>query len=147
MIREYATDDKATVIGLLQLNIPQYFAPEEEQDFIEYLEKYREDYFVVEVDGLIIGAGGINYVDEGKTARISWDVFHPKAQGKGWGTKLTQHRIDRIKTNPVVSVICVRTSQMAYKFYAKCGFELKEVVPNYWAKGFDLYRMEIKVTA
>lgn len=145
MIREYAETDKTTVIDLLQLNTPQYFAPEEEQDFIEYLEKHREDYFVVENNGEIIGAGGINYLDEGKIARISWDVFHPKAQGKGWGTKLAEYRIAQIKTNPEVTAICVRTSQKAFKFYSKSGFVLQEIIPDYWAKGFDLYSMEIRV--
>lgn len=145
MIREYSPSDKTAVINFLRLNTPKYFAPDEEQDFSEYLDKYREEYFVVETQGEVIGAGGINYVDGGKTARISWDVFHPKAQGNGWGTKLTDYRIERIKRNPSVEGICVRTSQMAYTFYEKCGFELKEIVPDYWAKGYDLYNMEIKV--
>jgi [ribosomal protein S18]-alanine N-acetyltransferase len=145
MIREYTPNDKTALINLLRLNTPNYFAAEEEQDYIEYLEKHREEYFVVETEGEIIGAGGINYTDRGKTACTSWDVFHPKAQGKGWGTKLTDYRIEQIKQIPTIELIRVRTSQMAHKFYAKCGFELKEVVPDYWAKGFDLYRMEIKI--
>lgn len=145
MIREYTITDKEGVTALLKPNIPDYFAPEEEQDFSEYLDKYREEYFVVETEGEVIGAGGINYTDEGETACISWDVFHPKAQGKGWGTQLVLYRIGLIKQNPAIVLIRVRTSQMAYTFYAKCGFELKEVVPDYWAKGYDLYNMEIKV--
>lgn len=145
MIREYRASDKFDVIELLKLNTPQYFAPEEEQDFSVYLDNRREDYFVVETEGEVIGAGGINYTDEGKTAYISWDVFHPKAQGKGWGTQLVLYRIGLIKQNPAIVLIRVRTSQMVYTFYEKCGFELKEVVPDYWAKGFDLYRMEVKI--
>lgn len=145
MIREYRVRDKSVVIELLRLNTPQFFAPEEEEDYSEYLDNRREDYFVVETEGEIIGAGGINYTDEGKTACISWDLFHPKVQGKGWGSKLTSYRINKIKENPAIKVVFVRTAQMTYKFYAKCGFELKEVVPDYWAKGYDLYRMEIKI--
>jgi len=38
----------------------------------------------------------------------------------------------------------VRTSQFVYGFYEKHGFELKKVVKNYWAQGFDLYDMEYK---
>jgi [ribosomal protein S18]-alanine N-acetyltransferase len=145
MIREYTPTDKTTIMALLRLNTPAYFAPEEEHDFSAYLDNSREEYFVVETEGEIIGAGGINYTDGGKTACISWDVFHPKAQGKGWGTQLTTYRIGLIKQNPVIELIRVRTAQMTDKFYEKCGFELQEIIPDYWAKGFDLYRMEIKI--
>ena len=38
--------------------------------------------------------------------------------------------------------ITVRTSQLAFGFYEKRGFELKGIEKDYWAEGFDLYRME-----
>ena len=41
-----------------------------------------------------------------------------------------------------VSIIEVRTSQFADKFYEQFGFVTKEVINDYWAKGFDLYRMD-----
>ena len=91
----------------------------------------------------MLGSGGINYVDGGKTARISWDLFHPKAQGKGLGSQLTRFRIAEIKKNPAIALIVVRTSQLAFKFYEKIGFQLVSIEKDFWAKGFDLYQMEI----
>jgi ribosomal protein S18 acetylase RimI-like enzyme len=43
-----------------------------------------------------------------------------------------------------ITTIMVRTSQLAYKFYEKNGFILKEIEKDYWAKGFDLYSMTYK---
>lgn len=145
MIRAYTAKDKKSVIELLRLNTPVFFHPEEEQLFLDYLDHHAQNYFVVEEDGIIIGAGGINYFVEDKTARISWDMIHPDAQGRGFGSTLTQYRIDRIKENPAVEVIVVRTTQHACHFYQKLGFTLIKTEQDFWAKGFDLYQMELKI--
>jgi hypothetical protein len=38
----------------------------------------------------------------------------------------------------------VRTSQVAYQFYQKAGFDLEKIEKDFWAKGFDLYQMKFK---
>lgn len=123
-IRKYNEKDKQSLINLLRLNTPKFFAPSEEKDLIEYLNGHSENYYVMEESNEIIGAGGINYgFDNGKTTRISWDIVHPKKQGKGAGTKLTKFRIDEIKKNSDINKIVVRTTQLVYEFYKKIGFQ------------------------
>ena len=146
MIRLYKTTDKKHLVELIRINTPNYFAPSEEKDFIEYLDHLLEDYFVFEEDEKIVGCGGINYFLENNSARISWDMIHPDFHGKGIGKKLTHHRINKIKENPNINLIVVRTSQLANKFYGKMGFELKRVEKDFWAEGLDLYLMEINIT-
>lgn len=143
MIRKYTDTDKSKLIQLLRQNIPEYFAPSEEIDFEEYLENETEDYFVYEEDSEIMGAGGINYFTNEKTARISWDMIDPKHQGKGIGKKLTQYRMNHLNHKPDIERITVRTSQLAYQFYEKMGFELEKTEKDFWAKGFDLYQMKM----
>lgn len=142
-IREYNPEDFDHLMNLLQLNTPEYFAPEEEADFIEYLSDKRDLYFVAEEDNKIMGCGGLNRSDEGKTVFISWDIIHPEHQKKGIGNKLTRHRFEVVKTIPGIEKIVVRTSQYTFKFYKKMGFTLTETVKDYWATGFDLYYMEM----
>ncbi len=144
IIRPYAHSDKQEIQALLQLNIPKYFAPEEAADFEEYLEQHAEHYFVLEVEGKLLGAGGFNLVGDGE-ARISWDFIRPDHQGKGYGKQLTLFRINEIKKNPDIQTIVVRTSQLAYPFYQKIGFEVEKVEKDFWAEGFDLYQMRMKV--
>lgn len=146
MIRKYNKDDKADLIELLRLNTPKFFDPSEEKDYINYLEIHSTNYFVLEDGNKIIGAGGVNFgFDDGKTARISWDIIHPDAQGKGFGTKLTDFRIKEIKKNTTVNKIVVRTTQLVYKFYEKIGFQIEKIEEDFWTKGFDLYQMKIEI--
>lgn len=141
-LREYNFYDKEQVIELLRLNTPTYFAPEEENDFINYLDNHIESYYVIELDNQLVACGGFNASDKPAQIRISWDIIHPNYQGKGLGSQLLQFRIQEIKKIIGIEIISVRTSQIVYPFYAKYGFKLKEIVKDYWAKGFDLYSME-----
>lgn len=141
MIRAYAHADKPQVIHLLRLNTPHYFAETEEADLLEYLDQHLEDYFVVEEHGVVVGAGGINYFPEAQLARISWDIIHPDAQGKGIGSALTRYRIDVIREHPTIAKIVVRTTQLVYRFYEKNGFTLEKTEADFWAPGYDLYQM------
>ncbi|MFC6998509.1 GNAT family N-acetyltransferase [Rufibacter roseus] len=143
-IREYTASDKPMVLHLLRLNTPEYFSPEEEPDLDHYLEHEIEQYFVVEVEGEVVGCGGYNFSEDLTVGKISWDIIHPDYQGRGVGGQLLRFRIDRLKELKHVQVISVRTSQLVYKFYERNGFTLLEVVKDYWAPGFDLYRMELK---
>lgn len=142
LIRRYTESDREKVLTLLRLNTPNYFSESEESDFIYYLDDHSENFYLIEEDDKILACGGFNLLNEGKLVRISWDIVHPSQQGKGLGTKLTKFRLEKIKTMKTVSIIEVRTSQFADKFYEQFGFVTKEVINDYWAKGFDLYRMD-----
>lgn len=143
-IREFIDQDKDAVLVLLRLNTPAFFAPEEERDLIDYLDHERELYYVLEADGKIVGCGGINFDSDGKVGKISWDIIHPDFQGKALGSKLLNYRLDKLEFDLNVKSIIVRTSQKSFRFYEKNGFELKEIIKDFWAKGFDLYLMEYK---
>ena len=145
MIRSYLKKDEQEVITLLRLNSPKYFDPSEEKDFIDYLNKFSDNYFVFLEKNKIIACGGFNFFENKTQARISWDIVHPDFHGKGIGKKLTLFRINEIKKEPTLQTIIVRTSQLAYQFYGKLGFELKEIKKDFWALGFDLYLMELPI--
>mgnify|MGYP001525246442 CR=1 FL=1 len=120
VIREYLTTDKEVVMNLIKLNTPNFFAKEEVNDLSNYLDKEIELYYVLLVDGKVVGCGGVNFAEK----------------------KLLRYRIEVLKAIPSIKKITVRTSQLAYKFYEKQGFTLNEIKRNYWADGFDMYSMQ-----
>ena len=143
-IRQYKTTDKQRLIEILKLNVPKFFVESEVRDLCNYLDNNVEEYFVTEFNGEILGAGGINFENDYKTATISWDFIHPDFHGKGIGKKLLAHRLDFLKSFATIQVVLVRTSQHAYKFYEKSGFVVKEVHKDYWAQNFDMYKMVLE---
>jgi len=143
-IRSYENKDKKGLLNLLSLNIPTYFHPAELEDLTNYLDKEIEDYFVLEVNSNLLASGGINYDEDGHTAKISWDIVHPEYHKQGLGSRLLIHRLACIRSNPSIKNITVRTSQFADKFYGKHGFKEFDRQKNYWAEGYDLVSMEFQ---
>lgn len=145
-IRNYKKKDKDSILQLIDINTPKYFALEEKKDLVYYLDNELEDYFVIEQSGQVIGCGGVNYEDDFKTGIISWDIIHSNFQGRGIGRQLLNHRIDLLRSKKTVNKIVVRTSQLTDKFYEKSGFHLQDVKKDYWAEGFDLYYMVLTIS-
>lgn len=144
-IRSYLPEDKEQLLQIIRTNTPTYFAPEEEADFADYLENEREDYFVVEFAGQIVGCGGVNYSEDKSVGIISWGMIHPDFHGKKIGTELLKYRIDVLKNTPSVNQITVRTSQLTYPFYEKNGFQLIETQKDFWAPGLDMCFMNYEL--
>ncbi len=147
VIRPYNDSDREAIVELLRLNTPEYFSRDEHNDLTDYLEEHLEYYYVVVVDDAILGCGGINLSQDGKTAMLSWDIVQPEYHGKGIGSALMKFRIQQIEKIAGVVTLSVRTSQLVYKFYEKFGLELREIVTDYWATGFDMYRLDCELTS
>lgn len=126
--------------------MPQYFSPEEETGLIDFLDGHIDKYFVLEENGIIVGCGGYDIIENGTTARIAWDFFIPHSQGKGHGSELVHFRLEQIKKFARVEKVIVRTSQYASGFYTKHGFKLISIEKDYWASGYDLHLMEMQLT-
>lgn len=142
-IRKYNENDRNLVIDIIRANTPRYFAPEEEADFCQYLDLHLEQYFVAEYDNIVVGCGGFKLFED--HVKISWDMINPNYQGMGIGGLLLTHRINKIKEDLSVNYIIVRTTQFVYKFYENYGFSLIEVQPDYWADGYDLYKLQLTI--
>ena len=145
MIRPYLANDFTAVLDILRSNTPKYFHPDEEADFITYLQEEVESYSLSILEGRIVGAAGINTLAEEKEARLSWGMVHKDYHGRGVGSQLLRHRIAEITAKPSIEKIVVRTSQLVYKFYEKAGFILVTTKKDYWGDGFDLYEMHLKI--
>lgn len=144
-IRKYKNSDNEQIIRLLKFNTPEYFSPNEEKDLLYYLDNHAVNYYVVEIDGILVGCGGFNLEESKMMAKISWDIIHPDYQGQGIGSELLKYRVQRIKEIEGIKILSVRTSQLVYKFYERFGMKIRETVKDYWDKGFDLYRLDCEI--
>ena len=143
LIRTYQKTDFDLVINLLRLNTPKYFDPTEELELVSYLKEVPENFYVLLIDGKIVGTGGHDIIEELSQGVLSWYFLDPAFQGKGLGSVLVQKNLEEIKKSSEIKRVIVRTSQFADSFFAKQGFELLGIEKDYWAKGYDLYMMRM----
>ena len=121
--------------------MPEFFAPHELDEYIDYLDKYNDSYYTVRDGDVIIGGVGIIIDREKSTGSITWIFFAEKSKGTGAGTAAVDEMLGIMRGNPDVTEFRVRTSQYAYKFFEGFGFKIDKTEKDYWAEGLDLYDM------
>lgn len=139
-IRKYESSDIDSVISIFRSNIPKYFGPEEEPGLRDFLSGDVENYYVLELDGKVVGAGGIE-LNEDDTVSLCWGMVHNDHLGTGLGKLLTEYRMERSQEvfgdKPMVN----STSQHTEGFYKKLGFVTVERKPDGFGPGIDICRM------
>lgn len=135
-------------LNIFRSNLPKFFAMEELPLFESFLDEFtEEDYFVVKMDGQVIGCGGIFWDTKNNMTGLSWGMVHAGHHGKGIGKAFTQFRIDLLKKIYPALPCKIETSQHTAEFYKKNGFKTVEIIPDGFSKGIDKYTMIMEVTA
>ncbi len=142
MIRPYVLADKEHLLEVFKLNTPKYFDEKEVKDFEKYLEQNGKTYLTIELNNKIVGGTGC-YVNEGDgSGRITWIFFDPAYARQGLGRKAVAYCLKLLKKDARVEKFVVTTSQFAFQFFSKFGYQTKRIEKDYWGKGLDLYEME-----
>lgn len=140
-IRTYTPSDRDAVIAIFRSNIPKYFGPEEEPGLCEFLAAMRSDeYYVIEIDGEVVGAGGIALNDD-DTVSLCWGMVREDHLGTGLGRELTEFRIEASRETFGDRAMVTSTSQHTEGFYEKFGFDTVEHTPNGFGPGLDICKM------
>jgi len=142
-IRPYRQSDIQQVLEIFRLNTPAYFDPSEESGLTKYLEEKGNYFYVAIKDSSIIGGGGYDLPINQHHGMLSWYFVHPNVYGQGVGTALVKQNMSLVRKASYIHKLIVRTSQFAFLFFEKHGFETVEVKKDYWAKGYDLYFMKM----
>lgn len=139
-IRKYESGDIDSVISIFRSNIPKYFGPEEEPGLRDFLSGDVENYYVLELDGKVVGAGGIE-LNEDDTVSLCWGMVHNDHLGTGLGKLLTEYRMERSQEEFGDKPMVNSTSQHTEGFYKKLGFVTVEHKPDGFGPGIDICRM------
>ena len=143
-LRPYMPDDLEPVVSIFRSNIPKYFGPSEETGLREFLSDTRsEDYFVAELDGDIIGAGGIALNDD-NTVSLCWGMIRADYLGQGLGRQLTEFRLEKARQKFGDRPLVVSTSQHTQGFYERFGFRLTDHTPDGFGPGIDICKMRLE---
>ena len=142
-IRPYTPDDLGAVVAIFRSNIPKYFGPGEESDLREFLAEERDEYFLIETEGEIVGSDGIA-LNLNDTVSLCWGMIRSDHHGTGKGRELTEFRLAMAKEQFGDLPVVIDTSQHTQGFYGKFGFQITERRPNGFGPGLDICKMRLE---
>ena len=90
--RPYCNADHQACSSIFDANCPEFFAPNERQEYEEFLEGVSGGYEVCEVDGRVLGAFGL-FVDGKNVKMLNWILLDPQAQRIGVGSRIMERVI------------------------------------------------------
>lgn len=147
MLTPYIPAHRAACIGIFDSNLGKYFAPEERQEFIDYLDRLGPDdhYFVLLDQGWVVACGGY-YVVDGVGA-LAWGMVDRQAHSQGHGRHLTEYRLEQLRLRKEVEAVKIETSQHTRGFYARQGFEVTQITPDGFGPGLDCVAMTLTLSS
>ena len=122
-------------MGIFDDNCPESLAPDERQDYEEFLEDPPKSYEVCEVDGLLTGVFGLDG-DSKIEKRLQWIMVGKKAQGMGVGAKIME-RVMHLGRQSNTKTVGLATSQKAAPFFEKYGAVSISTTKDGWGPGLD----------
>ena len=146
--RPYTPDDRAACVALFAANTPHWFAPHEQEQYESFLDDAPGSYFLmIEDNGEIAGAGGIEIESTRSVAWLTWGMVDSTRHGQGLGKTLLEYRLEQLRANLNVHRVCIDSSQHTAPFYEKYGFTTQRIIPDGYAKGLHRHEMELRFTA
>ena len=139
--RPYCNADHQACIRIFDANCPEYFAPNERQEYEEFLEGLSGDYEVCEVDGRVLGGFGL--FNNGENVKmLNWILLDPQTQGIGVGSKIMERVIQLSRTSQT-RVVKIAASHKSAPFFARFGATTTSSTKNGWGPGMDRVDMEL----
>lgn len=140
--------DRENCLALFTANTPDWFAPQEREQYEAFLDDVPPNYFVMrDAGGAIAGAGGIELETDRGVGWLTWGMVDPTRHGQGLGKALLEYRLEQLRANLNIQRVCIDSSQLTAPFYEKYGFQTQRIIPDGYAKGLHRHEMELRFTA
>ncbi|WOJ95202.1 GNAT family N-acetyltransferase [Congregibacter variabilis] len=145
MFRSYLKTDKQICLDLFDANCPEYFAPNERADYLEFLAADPNNYELCEVAGSVVGAFGLFDIDTRANEKaLNWILLDPQAQGRGIGSTIMA-RVTASAMAAGTTVVHIATSHKAKAFFEKFGAQIQSITDDGWGPGMHRVDMSISL--
>ena len=139
--RPYQPADLAACLALFDGNCPEYFAPNERNDYQGFLAAAPAGYEVCLVGGRIVGAFGV--LREASGLSLRWILLAPEAQGRGLGRAIMNCVAETARTQG--GPLSIAASHKSAPFFANFGARAVHHTPNGWGPG--MHRVDLRLGA
>lgn len=139
--RDFMAADRTSCLLLFDMNCPAYFAPNERDDYAQFLETHASQYKVCLLDGHIVGADGL-YATDADNRALHWILFSPAIHGFGLGSMVMSRVIDEAKASNA-SLLHISASHKSAPFFARFGATELSTTTDGWGPG--MHRVEMRI--
>lgn len=142
VFRPYQPADLAACLALFDGNCPEFFAPNEHEEYVEFLAEAHASYEVCLLDGMIAAAFGVLHDERGLSLR--WILVSPAAQGQGLGRAIMARVATAVQAHGG-GPLHIAASQKSAPFFARFGAMETTVTPDGWGPGMHRIDMLLRV--
>ena len=139
--RPYSPSDLDACLALFDANCPEFFAPNERADYLQFLQNSPNGYELCLLNGEVAGAFGL-MGKAGPRRSLNWILLDPKFHGRGAGRAIMQ-RVMALAASIGVEVVDIAASHKSAPFFAKFGAVSLRVIDNGWGPGMHRVDMEL----
>lgn len=154
-IRTYRAADREACCRIFDSNMPVFFDPSErngllnwldarDQERAAYASNRVETFYVLEIDGEVLGCAGFYIPGSEKCVNMVWGMVENAWHKKGLGRGLLEYRIRLAQTCYPDCSISLDTTQHSYGFFERLGFTVTAITNNYYGPGLNRYDMLLK---
>lgn len=142
VFRPYQPADRAVCLKMFDGNCPEFFAPNERDDLIEFLADPPAGYEVCLLAGKIVGAFGVLREEAGLTLR--WIQVAREAGGRGLGRAIMDRAVAQMRAQGG-GPLHIATSHKSVAFFAKLGAQEIRRISDGWGPGMHRVDMVLPV--
>lgn len=137
----YCDTDHDACMSIFDANCPEFFAPNERQDYLAFLDGVPKSYEVCRADGRVCGAFGL-FASGEDTKALNWILIDPQAQGIGVGSRIMK-RVIRSGRQSQTRSVRIAASHKSAAFFARFGAVAISSTKDGWGPGMDRVDMEL----
>ena len=132
--RPYQRSDHDACVAIFDENCPEFFAPNERDDYLEFLVTHGRSYTVAVMDGRVVGAYGL--AGSGTDYALRWILFSRSMQGRGLGTSVMARVFDEMRQHGA-NRLHIAASHKSAPFFARFGATPLKTTSDGWGPGMD----------
>ena len=141
--RPFNTHDLPACLALFDENCPEFFAPNERDDYQAFLNGDVQGYEVCRVGDRIVGAFGLLPGSTGRMA-LRWILLSPNVQGQGIGSTMMNHVVMSLRAKGG-GILEIAASHKSAPFFARFG--AREILTTPHGFGPDMHRVDMELLA
>jgi GNAT superfamily N-acetyltransferase len=138
----FSAAGRTACLSIFEANCPDFFAPNERDEYVAFLDEAAPGYVVCRMDDVIVGAFGLANLNV-STAALHWILIAPGSQGRGLGSAIMARALDDLRSTGRSS-LRISASHRSAPFFAR--FRAQELERHIDGWGPGMHRVEMRIT-